>query len=94
MPAAHASRGDENAGPAAKRGLAFVGPVDAGQDLDDRRLARAIFSEKRDTRPRCRDTDTIQRPNTGEALRDAGEGEDGIGHEFPLFLRNFDEMAA
>ena len=61
--------GDEN--------LAFVRLVDAGEDLDQRRLARAVLADQRRhfARPQC-ETDIVQRAHAGKALGNARHRQD------------------
>ena len=63
-------------GCAVERDLAGVRLVDAGQDLDQRRLAGAVLADQRgDLAGIEREADIVQRAHAGEALRDAGKRE-------------------
>jgi hypothetical protein len=56
--------------------LAFVGLVDAGQDLDQRRLAGAVLADERRHLARIElERDLVQRRTPGKRLGDAGQSE-------------------
>jgi hypothetical protein len=68
---------------AGERDLAGVGLIDAGQDLDEGGLARAVFTEQRmDLSRPDGEIHAVEGDHTGEALADAAEGEKGreVGH--------------
>ena len=57
--------------------LALVGRVEAGQDLDERRLARAVLAEQAvDLAAVDRQVDVVERPRTAEGLRQSAQRDD------------------
>ena len=78
MPAAQASRGLLQAsGLPETRISPSSGVIDAGEDLDQRRLAGAVLADQRRhfARPQ-RETDIVQRAHAGKALGDARHRQD------------------
>ena len=58
--------------PAVGEELTAVGSIDAGQDLDERGLARAVFAEKRvDLSGVEVDVDVVERERAAKPLREA-----------------------
>jgi hypothetical protein len=61
---------------AGKLDLARVGPVDSGQNFDERRFAGAVLAEERVNLAAANvEVDVIQRKRPGEVLDEAGHGE-------------------
>ncbi len=72
------ARRGERDGSTAQRDLAFVGPVEAGQDVRERRLAGAVLAEQRvHLALGCLEVDGVVRDDAREPLRDPAEGDGG-----------------
>jgi hypothetical protein len=70
--------------------FAFVRVVDAGENLDQRRFAGAVLTDKRVHLARAgREGDLLQRRDAGESLGQSTDGEDfsGCGHRWPPGVR-------
>ena len=64
--------------------LAFVGGIDAGQQVDQRRLARAVLAEQHvPLAARDVERNVAQRDDAGKALADALHRQDRIVHRAP-----------
>ena len=85
MPAAIASRGEANCDLAAvEQHPALVGPVDAGDDLDQRRLAGAVLAHQRvDLAGLEVERDVVERLDAGEGLARALDGEPHLSRPRP-----------
>ena len=72
IPASSASRGEwQLDGPAVQLDLALVGPVEAGEDVRERRLAGAVLAEQRvHLAAADLEVDAVVRDDAGEPLRD------------------------
>ena len=56
-----------------------AGGMGAGQDLDQRRLSRAVRAEQRhDLARRDREADIDERPHAGKRLGQTGDADDGL----------------
>ena len=77
MPAASASRGSSKLHDApVDRDLARVGLLDAGQQLAERALARAVLAAQRVTRAAAHvEADVLERARPGEALADVAKAD-------------------
>ena len=73
IPASSASRGEwKRTALAVELDLALVGPIEAGEDVRERRLAGAVLPEQRVHLARGRlEVDAVVRDDAREALRDA-----------------------
>ena len=66
--------------------FAFVGGVNAGENLAERAFARAVFTNERmATTVVDGEADVIERQHAGESLRDLVEGEEGHLRLWTLF---------
>ena len=70
-------RGERAIGLAVEGDFAVVGAIDAGEQVDQRRLARAVLAEQHMAlAARHLQRDPAQRDHAGEALAHAGQGQD------------------